>query len=151
VSTVSPSPGVRIQPSAPKSGLRLERASDSNGEPLEIFTILPPNLESALAKGKVMVCFEGKWSKGRSPLNAVPFSTRFIVSQQDSALLDKIEKLADGATPGMLLLSAGAFAGLLPTLRGHPRVTLGKAQSVTISSQPYQLPIELTLQACGEI
>jgi len=37
-----------------KSPLRIKRAPDS-GEPAELFLILPPNLEAALARGKVML------------------------------------------------------------------------------------------------
>src|SRR5690349_13368845 len=52
------------------------------GAPLDIFVILPPNLAQALSRGKVMLCLEGKWSGGRSPLNALPRSQAFRLSEQ---------------------------------------------------------------------
>ena len=36
------------------------------------FVILPPNLDQAIARGKVMLVFEAKWGGGRCPLNALP-------------------------------------------------------------------------------
>ena len=45
-------------------GKQLRRAAD--GEPLEVFVILPPNFEQAVARGKMMLCLEGKWQIGRA-------------------------------------------------------------------------------------
>ena len=44
---------------------QLQRAAA--GEPAELFIILPPNVEQAIARGKVMLVFEAKWSGGRCP------------------------------------------------------------------------------------
>src|SRR5205085_5298338 len=85
---------------------------DSGGEPAEIFVILPPNLEQAAARGKVMLCFEGKWRGGRTPLNPLPPSQTFSFSEGDSALLEQIETLAGGDTPAMLLLDTKDFTAL---------------------------------------
>jgi hypothetical protein len=63
-------------------GATLNRSE--TGEPLELFIILPPNLDQTLAKGKVMLCFEGAWSRGRSPLNALPKSESFRLSETDT-------------------------------------------------------------------
>src|SRR5688572_11114159 len=68
---------------------RIER---SNGTPkAEIATIFPPNFTQALAKGKVMLYFEGIWSKGRSPLNALVSAGPFSFSPEDAKVLDVIE------------------------------------------------------------
>src|SRR6267378_5107380 len=34
---------------------------DVAGEPVELFIIVPPNVEQAIARGKVMLVFEAKW------------------------------------------------------------------------------------------
>ncbi|MCI0540782.1 MAG: SNF2 family helicase, partial [Verrucomicrobiales bacterium] len=149
--STSSNSSARAQSSSVKLGKRLQRSNDFGAEPLEIFVIIPPSFEQALAKGKAMLCFEGRWAKSRSPLNALPRTTPFKLSEQDSALLNRIEELAGGETPAMLLVSAGVFAGLLQELRDHPRVSLGKAQSVAISSEPYKLSLQLILQTSGEI
>ena len=72
------------------------------GEPAELFIILPPNIDQAIARGKVMLVFEAKWSGGRCPLNALPKGRAFAFSQQDNAIIDQLETLADGETPALL-------------------------------------------------
>ena len=123
---------------------------DADGEPAELFVILPPNLEPAIARGKVMLCFEGKWRGGRAPLNALPNSQAFAFSTQDTAVLDQVETLAGGA-PAMVQLEVKNFAALLPVLTDHPRVTLGKSATVTITRSPWTPLLQATLEANGEI
>ena len=60
-------------PSRVRAGEALQRSVE-DGEPLEISVILPPNFGAALGRGKVMLCFEGQWSRGRAPLNALPLT-----------------------------------------------------------------------------
>ncbi len=131
-------------------GKRLQRAVNG-GEPLEVFVILPPNLEQAAARGKFMLCFEGKWRGGRSPLNALPPSQPFSFSTQDSVLLDHVETLAGGDTPAMLLLDTKDFTALLPSLVGHPRVTLGKSVAVNIEGNSWMPALKAVLTPAGEI
>jgi len=143
---------VANQSAQPKRGDRITRAQENAvGEPAEIFVILPPNLPQAIEKGKLSICFDAKWKSGRSPLNALPRRTTFGFAQQDAALLDEIEQLAEGDTPGMLMLSAQNFAKILQRLVGHPRVTLGKSQSITVESTPWRVPLEAMLEESGEI
>ena len=54
-------PASRLTP--PKRASSLQRTA--TGEPAELFLILPPNLDQALTRGKVMVVFEAKWGGGR--------------------------------------------------------------------------------------
>jgi superfamily II DNA or RNA helicase len=124
---------------------------DATGEPAELFLILPPNFDQALARGKVMLVFEAKWSGGRCPLNALPKEQLFAFPALDAALLDRIEELANGQTPAVMQLDAKEFAGLLPALAGHPNITLGKAHPVTVTKTPFKLPLRATLEANGEI
>jgi len=133
----------------PIKAASLQRAA--TGEPAELFLILPPNFEQAIARGKVMVVFEAKWGGGRCPLNALPKSRAFAFSTQDSAIIERIEALADGETPALLQLDAKDFATLLPLLAEHENITLGKASAVTVSRTPCQLPLRVTLEANGEI
>src|SRR4051812_6845528 len=84
---------------------RLRRtASGEPGEPVEISVILPPTLPASIERGKVMVTFEGRWSGGRVPLSALPMTKAFQLSAEDNRLLDAAEELADGETPGGLML-----------------------------------------------
>ncbi len=123
----------------------------ASGEPAELFVILPPNFEQAVARDKVMLVFEAKWGGGRCPLNALPKGRPFAFSAQDDAIIERIEELGGGETPALLQLDAKDFAALLPLLAEHENITLGKANAVTISRTPLQLPLRATLQDNGEI
>ena len=142
--------GSVVQPkSPPKKSSSLQRAT--TGEPAELFLILPPNFEQAIARGKVMLVFEAKWSGGRCPLNALPKGRTFAFTAQDDAIIERIEALADGETPAILQLDAKDFTTLLPLLAEHENITLGKASAVTVTRTPFQLPLRATLEANGEI
>jgi superfamily II DNA or RNA helicase len=124
---------------------------EASGEPAELCVILPPNFEQAVARGKVMLVFEAKWSGGRCPLNALPKLRPFAFSEQDSKLIDQLEALSNGETPAMLQMEIKDFVSLLPTLAEHPNVSLGKSSAVTITKAPLKLPLRATLEANGEI
>ncbi len=134
---------------AAKKTPSLLRAAE--GEPAELFFILPPNFDQAAARGRVMLVIEAKWGGGRCPLNALPKGRPFAFSAQDNAILDAMEKWTDGETPAVLQLETKDFATLLPALAGHPNITLGKSSEVTITDKPFALPLRATLETNGEI
>src|SRR6185312_3937305 len=114
--------GRKTAPEKPPSLLRA-----AGGEPADLFFILPPNFDQAAARGRVMLVIEVKWGGGRCPLNALPKGRPFTFSAHDNAILDAMEKWTDGETPAVLQLETKNFAALLPTLAGHPNITLGKS------------------------
>jgi superfamily II DNA or RNA helicase len=124
---------------------------DARGEPAELHVILPPNLDQAIARGKVMLVLEASWNSGRAPLNALPKGQSFAFSAQDNVALERIEELAQGETPAVLPVDLKDLAALLPLLAGHPNLTLGKSTPVTVTTTPLQLPLRATLEANGEI
>jgi superfamily II DNA or RNA helicase len=133
----------------PKRAPALQRGAA--GEPAELFIILPPNLDQALARGKVMLVLEARWRGGRCPLSALPKGRTYTFSPGDTLVLDRLETLAEGETPAVLQLPLKDLASLLPALAGHPNVTLGKATAVTITRTPLNLPLRATLEGTGEI
>jgi len=132
------------------SRLRRAVAGEPGVEPLELHVILPPNFAEAAGRGKVMLVIEGKWSRGRVPLNALPKERPFQLSAEDEQLLSRIEVFA-GEPAGMLVLTTKEFAELLPALADHPRVTLGKTTPLRITREPWSPPLRAELQANGEI
>jgi len=149
-------PGPAVAPGAaatpnPPAGNRSTLRRDAAGEPAALFVILPPNLEQAVARGKVMLVLEAKWSGGRCPLNALPPGRAFAFPPADAAILDKVEDRAGGQTPAVLQLDMMDFASLLPALAGHPNVWLGKSSAVTVTRTPLPLPLRATLEPGGEI
>jgi superfamily II DNA or RNA helicase len=124
---------------------------DPAGEAAEIFIILPPNIEQAFARDKIMVVFEAKWGGGRCPLNALPKGRTFAFEPNDNALIDQLETIANGETCAVLQVSTKDFAALLPVLVGHPNITLGKSQEVSVTRTPFALSLRATLETNGEI
>ncbi|HEY2953480.1 MAG TPA: SNF2-related protein, partial [Verrucomicrobiae bacterium] len=139
---LAPQPATKAAAPARSSGPRLQRAG-SGGEPAELFVILPPNLEQALARGQVMLCFEAAWRGGRTPLNALPRSQPFCFPAQDGAVLDQVEYLAGGETPAMLMIENRDFAALLPALVEHPRLTLGRSTPLKVEPRSPRFLLEL--------
>ena len=123
----------------------------AGGEPAELFIILPPNFDQALARGKVMLVLEAKWGGGRCPLNALPKGRTFAFSPADDAVIEQLETLTQGETPALLQLDAKEFSGLIPLLAGHENITLGKSTPVTVTRTPLTVPLCATLEANGEI
>jgi SNF2 family DNA or RNA helicase len=133
-------------------GKRVRRpAAGEEGEPAEVFVIFPTNLPAAVERGKVMLCFEGAWRGGRGPLNALPPARPFRFSSSDTALLDRIETLAGGETPALLMLGAHDLADLLPLLAGHPRLVQGRSNPITVAKTPWRPVLKAQLEPDGEI
>jgi superfamily II DNA or RNA helicase len=140
--------GVQTRVPAKKSSTLLR---DVAGEPAELFIILPPNVDQAIARGKVMLVFEAKWSGGRCPLSALPKGRSFAFSHQDNAIIEHLETLTNGETPALLQMETKDFAALLSVLAEHANITLGKSNEVTVTKMPLKLPLRATLEANGEI
>ena len=138
-------------PAKPPVKSLLRTQPGENGEAAELFVILPPNLAQAAAKGRIMLCVEAKWRKGRAPLETLPMDVPFVFTEQDAALLDALQTLAETPAPSILMLEPKQFSGMLPKLIGHPGVTLGRAENVEIAEEPVRLSIRATLDAQGEI
>lgn len=140
----------RATPAAPaRKPPALQRAE--SGEPVELFILLPPNVEQAIARGKIMLVFEAKWAGGRCPLNALPKGRAYAFDAMAAAVLNHLEALTNGETPAILQLDVKDFAALLPKLVDFENLTLGKSGAVTITKTPRQLPLRATLEANGEI
>ena len=124
---------------------------EPGGEPAELFIILPPNFDQALARGKVMLVLEAKWGGGRCPLNALPKGRTFAFSSPDDALIEQLETITNGETPALLQLETKDFATLIPLLVDHEHITLGKSTVVTVTKAPLKLRLSAILEANGEL
>jgi superfamily II DNA or RNA helicase len=124
---------------------------NADGEPAELFIILPPNFEQAIVRGKIMLVLEAKWSGGRVPLNALPKGRAFAFSAQDNAVIELLEVLTNGETPALMQLETKDFSALLPLLAEHENITLGKSSAVKVSKTPFKLSVQATLESNGEI
>ena len=84
-----------------------------------MYVILPPNLDAALARGKLMLVLEARWAGGRCPLDALPKGRSFAFAYGDAAVITHLETLTQGETPALLQLDAKDFLPLLPLLVDH--------------------------------
>ena len=141
-----PAPGV-VKPAAIEPSLN--RGPD--GEPAELFVIFPPNIAQAAPRGKVMLCFEARWSGGRTPLNALPKNQTWRFSEQDGRLLDALDQLTGGDVPAVLVIETTDLPALLLTLAEHPRTTFGKNTALKITREPLSAAARATLLPSGEI
>ena len=143
-----PTTSTNTPPSRGASGTPLRLEPD--GEPAELFILLPPNFAEAAGRGKVMLVLEAARRNGRAPLNTLPKDQPFAFSDTDRILLARLQELA-GEPPATLVLDTRDFLELLPLLAGQPRVTLGRGTPVEISTKPFLPALNVTLQKDGEI
>lgn len=116
------------------TGARLRRAAAAAGLPLEVCVIIPPNFQPALARGKVMICFEGKWPGSRMPLDRISLTAAVQISTQDEKLLGWIEGVTGTEVASMVMVDETGFARLLEVLVDHPRVSLGRSTPCRVTS-----------------
>ena len=133
------------------------RKSVTEGEPLKIHLIFPPNFSTSPPGAKTTLFFEGETNQSRQPLDRTSAETLYQVGPDDFELIDHLEALAGTRAPSMITLDSPAMAGLFPFLRGHPRLTLGKKLPLSVegisrrgklflrSPQPGQLEVRLEL------
>jgi superfamily II DNA or RNA helicase len=149
-SSLSRSTSSSSRSSAPRDARRILR-SENSGEPLTLHVVLPPNLADAVARGKATVFFEGQWRRGRTPLASLPLDQTFLLGPEDARLLDAAETLAGGDTPAMLQVTTADLSPLLAAMVGHPRLSFGKIQTVTVAATPWKIPLRAVLEADGQI
>ncbi len=148
----NPSPSTTPLKTPQNTNRRLLRATLGHpGPSAELALILPPNFTTALSKGRVMLVIEAVWSRGRTPLNALPLNQPFLWSAQDGLLLDHLEGLARNEVPATLMLTKEEFVGLLPLLVDHRSITLGRSHSVCVSNQPRRSKLSIKLLSSGEL
>lgn len=158
LATKPPASGVMSKPTVPASapvrkpsnGLKLA-VEGQVGEELKLHVVIPPNFAAAAAKGKAMIFLEGESIGRRQPLNTFSKGTVYRCDPQDKAFYQEAENLAEGEVPAMLVLTTAQVAGLLPKLVGHPRMSVGKQQSVEVSKQTWRSTVKATLDEKGEI
>ena len=95
-----------------------------------------------------MVCVEAEFDGRRVMLDALPREQRFGCDDGDLAIVEYLSDSLGQTAAGMNMLSASAFLDLLPILRGHPRLSFGKAKAFRVSPEIYRP--NLILRRAGE-
>lgn len=131
--------------------LRRQTARRDADVNLRLWVIFSPNWKSALARGKVTLFFEGETAAGRRPLNAVPFRKEDRVDAMDARLLNWLESRTGGQAPAMWMVDLAALAELLPVLKGHSRLSVGRKIPIVVSEVPWIPAMEAVLEESGEL
>jgi superfamily II DNA or RNA helicase len=90
--------------------------------------ILPPNFDSAWAKGQIMLVTEVELAGKRVMATALQPHDTYSCDTFDLSAVDALPQLVP-----MQMLTREEFLRLLAALPGHPRVTFGKSTRVAIS------------------
>jgi superfamily II DNA or RNA helicase len=107
----------------------------SNQLQIELDIVLPPNLEASWGKNQVVVGFEVLRKGNRVLASALDPNQVYRCSKVDREALELGRELAGGKLPGMAILNRDQFLQLAGALIEHPRVTLGRKTSITISGE----------------
>ena len=107
--------------------------------PLALHFILPPNFESAWAKGQVMLVTEIELRGQRAMPAALSSNETYALDTHDLAALDFLVELN-----AMRMLSREEFLRLLGAWRGHPRVTFGKKAAAKVAAEPARARVRLS-------
>ena len=118
-----------FRPAGTRSGPKFSIA-DPGRRNLILRIILPPAIQPAWEKGRIMVVAEAEFSRHPVLLQALDAGKTYLCGAEDLRVIEKIRALNDGQPAGMLMLLREQFLEILKTLEGHPRVTLGKTTPV---------------------
>lgn len=143
-------PAVAAEPTssseiAPAAKARFVSLGATDARPIALHFILPPHFRDAWTKQQVMVCAEAELEGRRLMLDALPCGESFGCNDSDLAAINSLGT----EVANMNILSAVAFLGWLPTLRGHPRLSFGKSVQARVSPEIYRPKIILQRAADG--
>jgi superfamily II DNA or RNA helicase len=129
---------VATKPTAPAAitpkGPRL--TVDGEHPVITAFFILPPTFVSGWDRDQIMLGCEVESTGRRLLASALDRSKTFTCSLEDQQILERLREFNDGGLPGMMMLNQEKFCRCLEWLAGHPRITLGKKDSLTVEREP---------------
>lgn len=116
-----------------------EAFSRTDGEPIELHVVVPPNLPQAAARGAVPIGVEAVLRNRRVLLSAVAPLGRYCCDAYDWALLQILWRVEPSPTgrpfPGMLTLSVEKFFEVLEACERHPRLTVAKRTALRVNKE----------------
>jgi superfamily II DNA or RNA helicase len=118
----------------PPKGPRLTSGGDH--PVITAFFIIPPTFVTGWDRNQLMLGCEVESAGRRILASALDRTKTFSCSPEDQQILDKLREFNEGGLPGMMLLSQDQFCRSIEWLVGHPRITLGKRDSVAIEREP---------------
>lgn len=105
-----------------------------------LYIVLAPDLTGAWKKGQLLVGLELQAGGQRTLLAGQATAVRALLPQ-DLRVVEGLARASGGAPAGMSFLSRDQFVAFLPSLAGHPRVTLGKSSVLDVLDAPLRPPL----------
>ena len=116
-----------------------EAFSRTEGEPIELHVVLPPNLLQAAVRGAVPIGVEAVLRNRRVLLSAVAPLGKYCCDASDWALLQtlwRVEPCHGGRPfPGMLTLTVEKLFEILAACEAHPRLTVAKRTALRVKPE----------------
>jgi superfamily II DNA or RNA helicase len=111
-------------------------ALEGDYQAITAFFVIPPTFVSAWGRNQIMVGCEVETGGRRLLGSALDRNKTFTCSVEDHRILERLRELNNGGLPGMMALSQDQFLQCLNWLAGHPRITLGKRDPISIEQEP---------------
>ncbi len=110
-------------------------AGVADRQQIELYLVLPPNLEASWEKNQIVVGFEVVRKGNRTLASALDVNQTYHCSKIDRDALELGREFAGGKLPGMTILDRNKFLQLVGLLVGHPGVTLARKTPIAISEE----------------
>ncbi len=117
--------------------------------PVRLHVIFPPGLATAFKKKLIPMMVEMEQAGRTSPLNAASMKNVYRVGGEDLLAIQALRDITGMALPGMCALQNDRFLSLLRALRGHPRITLGRKETVEVMREPMLPRLQVAIEDGG--
>jgi superfamily II DNA or RNA helicase len=129
--------------------------SRSDGEPIELHVVLPPNFLQASARGAIPIGVEAVLRSRRVLLSAVAPNGKYCCDAFDWVLLQalgRVGSMAEGRPfPGMLMLNVDQVFEILAACESHPRLTVAKRTALRVVAEGLRPALFLEQHANGDL
>jgi superfamily II DNA or RNA helicase len=123
------------KPAVPSSSVGPILTTDGQGQWIELHVVLVPNMEAAWQKDQLVTGFEIVTEGNRMLASALDQKKSFRCSPADLAALNRGRAFVEGKLPGIVFLNRDRFLALIAELKGHPRITLARKKTVSVSDE----------------
>lgn len=151
----APAPAAAAPPPAkpatePKGPRFYTKDAPAGAESIALYVVLPPQWMAAWERGHLTVGVEVERGGRRSLLQTLEGKGSYLCSEKDLRLIEGLRSVA-GELSGMLSLPKAKALELLETLKGHPRISLGKSTPVHCSETPLLPKLEAKTDSQGRL
>lgn len=115
---------------------------DEEAYSVQCRVMLPLKVADSWERGQLLVVFGTEYEGEEHLLASWGEDYVLQVGEDDSRLLETLQRLFPGGPPGAVNLDRRQFLEVLEALVGHPRVSFGKKDDATVSCRQTRLTLE---------